>query len=83
MRAVGSCGTYRMPPLRPELQTAHDEMDATGQDYAFAVCPTWQGDAWEVNTKQVNIYSAISGSFASRAEATAAGAAWLVGHCSS
>ena len=83
MRAVGSCGTYRVPPLRPELQAAHDEMDATGQDYAFAVCPTWQGDAWEVNTKEVNIYSALSGSFSSRAEAAAAGSAWLAGRCSS
>ena len=67
-----------MPPLRPELQAAYVEMDETGQDYAFAVCPTWQGDAWEVNTKEVNIYNALSGTFESHAEATAAGTAWLL-----
>jgi hypothetical protein len=58
-------------------------MNATGQDYAFAICRNWQGDAWEVNTKQANIYSALSSTFESQEEAMAAGSAWLVAHRSS
>lgn len=70
-------GHFELPPLRPELQAAHDEMDATGQFFAFAVCPTWDAKGWEVNTKQGNIYCALDGSFATKDEAHAAGAAWL------
>lgn len=72
-------GNYTIPPLRPELQAAHDEMDATGQDFAFAVCPTWDGKGWEVNTKECSMYCALDGSFNSKEEAQAAGKAWLEG----
>ena len=34
-------GYYKIPPIRPELQAAYDEMKATGQFFAFAVCQTW------------------------------------------
>lgn len=71
------CGTYRIPPLRPELQAAHDEMDATGQFFAFAVCQTWDVNGWEVNTKRGNIYCALDDRFATQDQAHAAGSAWL------
>lgn len=29
-------GHYPLPPLRPELQAAHDEMDAKGDYFAYA-----------------------------------------------
>ena len=32
-----TCCTYRVPPLRPELQAAYDEMDAEG-DYFATPC---------------------------------------------
>lgn len=72
-------GNYVIPPLRQELQTAYDEMNATGQDFAFAVCPTWDGKGWEVNTKECAMYCALPGSFNSKEEAQAAGQAWLEG----
>ena len=74
----GTCGTYRVPPLRPELQAAHDEMDANGDYFAYAVCRTHDGQAWEVNTRQGNIYSALDGSYIDHEEAIAKGVAWLL-----
>lgn len=68
---------YQIPPIRPELQAACDEMKATGQFFAFAVCQTWGAKSWEVNTKQGNIYCALGERFATQEEAHAAGAAWL------
>ena len=72
-----SCGTYRSPPLRIELQTAIDQMHQTGQFFAFAVCPTWDGTGWEVNTKTGNIFCALEHIFDSNAEAMTAGTEWL------
>jgi hypothetical protein len=37
-------------PIRPELQAAYDELDAKGDYFAYAVCRTYDGQAWEVNT---------------------------------
>ena len=70
-------GYYKIPPIRPELQAAYDEMKATGQFFAFAVCQTWDAQSWEVNTKQGNIYCALDERFSTKEEAHAAGAAWL------
>ena len=67
-----------LPPLRPELQAAYDEMDGTGQTTAFAVCRTWDDTAWEVITKNSNIYCALSGGYPTRDAAVFAGAAWLL-----
>lgn len=74
-----TCCTYRVPPLRPELQAAYDEMDAKEDYFATAVCRTHDGQAWEVNTRQGNIYSALDGRYTGHDEAMAAGAAWLLG----
>ena len=74
----GTCGTYRVPPLRPELQAAHDEMDARGDYFAYAVSRTHDGQAWEVNTRQGNIYSALDGSYIDHEEAMTVGVAWLL-----
>ena len=68
-------GYYKIPPIRPELQAAYDEMKATGQFFAFAVCQTWDAKSWEVNTKQGNIYCALDERFSTKEEAHAAGAA--------
>jgi hypothetical protein len=73
-----TCCTYRVPPLRPELQAAYDEMDAKAGYFATAVCRTYDGQAWEVNTRQGNICSAIDGRYTGHDEAMAVGAAWLV-----
>ena len=74
-----TCCTYRVPPLRPELQAAYDEMDTKGDYFATAVCRTYDGQAWEVNTRQGNISSALDGRYIGHDEAMAAGAAWLLG----
>ena len=74
----GTCGTYRLPPLRPELQAAHDEMDAKEDYFAYAVGRTHDDQAWEVNNREANIYSALDGSYATHDEAMVAGAAWLL-----
>lgn len=71
-------GHYRLPPLRPELQAAHDEMDAAGDYFAYAVCRTHDGQAWEVNIKHGGIYSALDGRYLDHDEAMATGAAWLL-----
>ena len=62
-------GYYKIPPIRPELQAAYDEMKATGQFFAFAVCQTWDAKSWEVNTKQGNIYCALDERFSTEEEA--------------
>ncbi|MCA8425819.1 hypothetical protein LGN30_21765 [Burkholderia seminalis] len=38
------CGTVDgLPPLRAELQTAHDEMNVARSYFAYAVCHTYDG----------------------------------------
>ena len=54
-------GHHPLPPLRPELQAAHDEMDAKGDYFAYAVCRTHDGQAWEVTTRQGGMYGALDG----------------------
>lgn len=81
MNEENRSGTYRAPPIRPELLAAHEEMRSTAGNIAFAVCRTWDGTGWEVNTKQGkhgNLFSTLPGSYASQDEATAAGVAWLL-----
>ena len=68
-------GRYPLPPLRPELQAAHDEMDAKGDYFAYAVCRTHDGQAWEVTTRQGGMYAALDGRYLDHDEAMAAGAA--------
>lgn len=50
-----ACGTYRVPPLRPELQAAHDEMDTKEDYFAYAMYRMHDDQAWEVNTRPGNI----------------------------
>jgi hypothetical protein len=64
-------------PARPELQAAHDEMDAKGITYAY-VCRTHDGQAWEVTTRQGGMYAALDGRYLDHDEAMAAGVAWLL-----
>lgn len=71
------CGTFRVPSIRPELQVAFDEMNATGEFFAFAVCQTWDGKHWEVNTKMGRIFIPLNDTFASKEEAQSAGYKWL------
>ena len=71
-------GHYPLPPLRPELQAAHDEMDAKGDYFAYAVCRTHDGQAWEVTTRQGGMYGALDGRYLDHDEAAAAGVAWLL-----
>lgn len=65
------------PPLRPELLAAMEAMDATKEDFAYAVCRTFDDFAWEVCTKERNIYSSLEATHQSKEEAIAAGAVWL------
>lgn len=71
------CNTCHVFMLRLELQAAHDEMDAQGGHFVYAVSRARDGQAWEVNTKQGHIYSALDGSYANRDEANLAGIAWV------
>ncbi|HCU2043434.1 TPA: hypothetical protein OUI29_003110 [Pseudomonas aeruginosa] len=71
-------GRYTIPPLRPELQAALDEMNAKGDYFAYAVCRTWDGQAWEVNTRQGGMCFALDGVYLDHDEAMAAGTAWLL-----
>jgi hypothetical protein len=72
-----TCGTYRVPTLRAELQAAYEALDATNHPIAYAVCRTHDGAAWEVNIRRGNIDSALDGSYADHEAATAADEAWL------
>lgn len=68
---------YGVPPLRAELQTAHDELNASTDFLAYAVCHTHDDLAWEVNIRVGNIHMALDQCHADRDAAVAAGAAWL------
>ncbi|MDN7454414.1 hypothetical protein [Burkholderia cenocepacia] len=73
------CGTVDgLPPLRAVLQTAHDEMNASRGYFAYAVCRTHDAQAWEVNIRTGNIFSALEQRYCCRSEALAAGEAWLM-----
>lgn len=67
-------GHYPLPPLRPELEAAYDEMNAKGDYFAYAVCRTHDGQAWEVNTRQGGMCFALDGRYLDHDEAMAAGA---------
>ena len=71
-------GHYPLPPLRPELQVALDEMNDQDGYFAYAVCRTHDGQAWEVNTRQGGMCFALDGRYLDHDEAMAAGAAWLL-----
>lgn len=78
MRSHATCGTaFGLPPLREELQAAHDVMNASDHYHAFAVCRTHDGQAWEVNIRVGNIYSALDTSYAGPTAAERAGTEWL------
>jgi hypothetical protein len=59
------------------LQAAYDEMGAKGDFFAYAVCRTHDGQAWEVTTKHGGMYGALDGRYLEHDEAMAAGEAWL------
>ena len=71
-------GHYPLPPLRLELQVALDEMNNQDGYFAYAVCRTHDGQAWEVTTRQGGMYGAHDGRYLDHDEAMAAGAAWLL-----
>lgn len=72
-----NCGTYQVPPVLPELQAAIDQVAATGQPFAFTVYRSWDGLAWRVQIKRINVYLSLAGEFSSQDEASSAGGAWL------
>lgn len=71
-------GHYSLPPLRPELQAACDEMHAKEDYFAYAACRTHDGQAWEVNYRVGGMCFALDDQYPDRDEALAAGAAWLL-----
>lgn len=71
-------GHYSLPPLRPELQAACDEMHAKDDYFAYVVCSTHDGQAWEVNYRVGGMCFALDGQYSDRDEAMAAGAVWLL-----
>ena len=73
-----TCATFCGAPLRPEQQAAHDDMDAKGDYFAYTVCRSHDGQAWEVNTRMGNLYSALVGRYLDHGEAMVAGVAWLL-----
>lgn len=72
-----ACGTYRAPPIRPEVLAAHDQMEATGEHFAFAPLIADDGQSWRVSTKRGRVFTFLTGIYDSEAEAQSAGAAWL------
>jgi hypothetical protein len=67
-----------VPPVRPELRAAWDALDANENDFAYAVCCTFDGQAWEVNIREWNICYPLETTFIDYDDAMAAGAAWLL-----
>lgn len=74
---MSTCGTYRAPPIRPEVLAVHAQLEATGEHFAFAPLVDEDGQSWRVSTKQGRVFSFLPGTHASQEEAAAAGAAWL------
>ena len=74
---MSTCGTYRAPPIRPEVLAVHAQLVATGDHFAFAPLVADAGQSWRVSTKQGRVFSFLPGTYASQEEAAAAGAAWL------
>ena len=72
------CGTYRAPPLRAGLLAAHEELYATTHHFAYAVCRTHDGQAWEVHLRTGNIDIVLDRSYVDKEAATVAGEAWLL-----
>lgn len=56
----------------PQLLAAYEAMDATNSYFAYAVCRTYEGQAWEVNIREGNIGTALARSYADYETATAA-----------
>lgn len=74
---MSTCGTYRAPPIRPEVIAAHDRLEASGEHFAFVPLIAEDGQSWRVSTKLGRVFSFLPGSYVSRAEAMAVGANWL------
>ena len=74
---MSTCGTYRAPPIRPEVLAVHAQLEATGEHFAFAPLVDEDGQSWRVSTKQGRVFSFLPVTYASEAGAQAAGAAWL------
>ena len=74
---MSTCGTYRAPPIRPEVLAAHAQLEATGEQFAFVPLVDEDGQSWRVSTKLGRVFSFLPGTHASQAEANAVGAAWL------
>lgn len=73
----GKCGTALGLTLRPEVEAALAEMK--GDDPAYAVSRTVDGEAWEIHTRQGNFYSALPVRYVDHNAAIATGMGWLAG----
>lgn len=74
MNNKSDCDTAK---LRPELQQAYEQLDNSGNYFAYVLCPTQDKSAWEVTTRSGVIYGVLDGRYSDPEQATAAGAAWL------
>lgn len=72
-----TCGTYHLS-IRPELLRAYAKMSAKTDFFTYAICRTYDGQAWEVETKNGNIYNGTGYAYTEYAEAMTAGVAWLL-----
>jgi hypothetical protein len=73
----GRCGTPLVMrgqlTLRPEVEAVESVLEAQG----YATVPSWRHDGrWELWTREGNLTSGPSETFASREDALAAGRAW-------
>jgi hypothetical protein len=71
------CLPNGLPPVRPELQAALDANE-NENDFAYAVCRTYDGQAWEVGIRKWDICYPLEATFIGYDDAMAAGAAWLL-----
>lgn len=67
-----------LPPLRPELRTAYDEMKVKKCYFAYAICRTYDDQAWEVNVRQGGVYTVLDDLYLDHDKALAAGEVWLL-----
>lgn len=64
-------------PLRPELQIAHDELDAQEGFFAYTACLSFDAKAWAVQVRKGKVYFALESRYSNCGNALAAGAHWL------
>ena len=70
-------GTFSGLKVRPDLEAATNDLFAQKGFFAYVICRTFDGQAWEVNVRRGHIMSALSDRYSERDAAVSAGAQWF------